>query len=478
MESRREMENGGKESVCQEKLGKVENGGSGEWVFEKKTEVVENGGEERKFQENGGKDGLEFQEKERKEWKFGPKRELSSSAQVSIRGMLEMIKSNLDRSNKRPVIPLGHGDPSSFPCFRTTPIAEDAVVSTVRSGQFNCYSHSFGLLLARRAVAEYLSHDLPYELSEDDVFMTSGCTQAIEIAMTVFGRPHANILLPRPGFPIYELRAGFMGIEVRHFDLLPERNWEIDLDAVEALADDNTVAMVIINPGNPCGSVFSYHHLANVAETAKKLGILVIADEVYNHLTFGSKPFVPMGVFGSVVPVLTLGSISKRWVVPGWRLGWLATTDPNGVLKQTKVVDCIKNLLNVTSEPATFIQAALPDILGNTREDFFNKNINMLRQTAEICYNGIKEINCLTCSHKPEGSMFVMVKMELSLLKDIKDDVDFCCKLAKEESMIILPGSCVGLKNWLRITFAIDPSSLEDGLGRLKSFCHMHFRKR
>lgn len=70
---------------------------------------------------------------------------------------------------------------------------------------------------------------------------------------------------------------------------------------------------------------------------ARRLGVPVIADEVYGHLTYGSTPFVPMGVFGSVVPVLTLGSISKRWAVPGWRLGWLVTTDPNGVLKQTGV---------------------------------------------------------------------------------------------------------------------------------------------
>lgn len=65
---------------------------------------------------------------------------------------------------------------------------------------------------------------------------------------------------------------------------------------------------------------------------------MVIADEVYDHLTFGENPFVPMGVFGEVVPVLTLGSISKRWVVPGWRLGWIAISDPNGVLKETKVI--------------------------------------------------------------------------------------------------------------------------------------------
>ncbi|KAF9590154.1 hypothetical protein IFM89_031758 [Coptis chinensis] len=411
------------------------------------------------------------------EWKFSGNEKINTAAGITIRGILDVLMKLLSPSNGIKPIPLGHGDPSVFACFRTSEVAEDAIVEALKSAKFNSYSPTVGLLSARRAVAEYLSHDLPYKLSPDDVFLTVGCTQAIEVALTVLARPGANILLPKPGFPYYEARASFTDLEYRHFDLLPEKGWEVDLNAIEALADENTVAMVIINPGNPCGNVASYQHLKKVAETARRLGIVVIADEVYGHLAFGSNPFVPMGVFGSIVPVLTLGSISKRWIVPGWRVGWLVTSDPNGVLKKTKITECITGCLNISADPATFIQGAVPHILEKTKEDFFNKIISLLRQSADICYDEIKDINCITCPHKPEGSMFVMVRLNTSLLEDISDDMEFCIKLAKEESLIVLPGTAVGLKNWLRITFAIELSTLKEGLERMKLFCQRHAKQ-
>ncbi|KAL3821451.1 hypothetical protein ACJIZ3_007356 [Penstemon smallii] len=410
-------------------------------------------------------------------WRFKGNEELSQASAVTVRGVLNMVMENLSGDDPRPVIPLGHGDPSAFPSFRTTTLAEDAVCAAIRSAKFNGYGSTVGIPSARRAVADYLSKDLPYKLSPDDVFMTIGCTQALEAIVTVLNRPNANILLPRPGFPYYEARTGFSHFEARHFDLLPEKDWEVDLDAVESLSDENTVAMVIINPGNPCGNVFKYEHLKKVAETARKLGILVIADEVYDHLTFGSSPFVPMGVFGSIVPVVTVGSISKRWIVPGWRLGWLVTNDPHGILIKQGVVASIMGFLNISSDPATFTQGAVEQIFENTPSDFFDKIVNTLRESAEICYDRVQEIPCLTCPSKPEGSMFVMVKLNLSILDDIKDDLDFCRKLAKEESVVVLPGDAVGLKNWLRVTFAIEPSSLDDGLRRIKSFYQRHAKK-
>jgi len=408
-------------------------------------------------------------------WNFRPSEAVMgcSHDMVGIRGVLDYVMSHLNPNGKSK-IPLGHGDPSGFDCFRTSIDAEDALVEAIRSGKYNGYPPAVGLSQSRRVVADYLSRGFPYKLSEDDVYLTCGCSQAIDLALSVLAREGANILLPRPGFPQYEALMAYKGIEARHYDLVPERGWEVDLDQLDAIADSNTVAMVIINPSNPCGTVFTHDHLAKVAETAKRLGLLIISDEVYAHIVFGEKPFIPMGFFASTVPVLTLGSISKKWMVPGWRLGWLVTCDPHGILRKSQIIEGIKKLLNIVVDPSTIAQAALPQIIKKTTEDFDQQTLQLLSQAADICYDRIQKLNVLYCPAKPQGYMFVMVKINISSFVDIRDDIEFSAMLSKEESVIVLPGSPIGLKNWIRVTFAISPSVLEEGLDRITTFCMRH----
>lgn len=417
----------------------------------------------------------------RKEWRFNNnktrsrtevmKKEKQGGERLTVRSTLKVLEAKVNLEDERVLVPLGHGDPSPFSCFRTPPVVEDAVVHALRSARFNGYTGPPGLLPARKAVAEYISSDLPYKLSPDDVHLTMGCKQAIQAVISALAHSNANILLPMPGFGMYDAAATYSGLEIRNYNLLQDKGWEVDLDSVEAVADDNTAAIVVINPGNPCGTVYTHQQLEKVAETARKLGLLVIVDEVYEHITFGSNPFVRMGVFASMAPVITLGSISKRWMVPGWRLGWLVTTDPNGILQKSELLERIKAFLAVSPDPVTFIQGAVPQIIEKTTGEFFSKVIDLLRQDADIIFEKLEEIPCITCPKKPEGSMFVMAKLNLSLLDGIQDDLEFCLKLAEEEKVIVLPGSTMGMKDWVRITFALDPSLLEEGLERIKVFC-------
>ncbi|PHT85107.1 Tyrosine aminotransferase [Capsicum annuum] len=172
--------------------------------------------------------------------------------------------------------------------------------------------------------------------------------------------------------------------------------------------------------------------------------------------------------------MLTLGSIAKQWIVPGWRLGWIAMIDPSGVLKKSGIAECLQDYLEYSANPATIIQGAVPHLLEKTSKDFFSNINNILKEAIEAFYTKVQEIPCLTCPYKPEGAMCVMIKLNLSFLEGINDDMEFCTKLAHEESVIILPGMIVGLKNWLRVTFAMELAILEEELERIKAFCLRH----
>nr|AGK24945.1 aromatic aminotransferase 2 [Ephedra sinica] len=409
-------------------------------------------------------------------WNFKPSKHLMECHDMlGVRGILQDIKAQLDPNGKTP-IPIGHGDPAAFQCFRIPPEAEAALHQTIASGKFNTYSSPEGLLQARRAVSNHLSQGLPYDLSVDDIYLTCGSAQAIDIAISVLASKGANILLPRPSYPQYEALLAYYSIEHRFYDLVPERGWEINVDQLHAIADKNTIAMIIINPNNPCGSVYTSEHLLMVAQTAKHLGFLIIADEVYGDIVFNDAKFFPMRNFASTVPVITIGSISKKYAVPGWRVGWLVTCDPHGVLKASQVTGAIRKLVNFVTDPATIIQAAIPAIIENTPDQFHMQMLQYFSEAADILYDSIQNISFLHCPSKPRGAMFSMIKIDFSGFLDLQDDVEFALKLAKEESVVVLPGTPLAMKNWIRVTFGVPPKLLKEALERMEAFCRRHYR--
>ncbi|PON60741.1 L-threonine-O-3-phosphate decarboxylase [Parasponia andersonii] len=116
---------------------------------------------------------------------------------------------------------------------------------------------------------------------------------------------------------------------------------------------------------------------------------------VYAHQAFGDNPLVPIGEFGTIVPVITLGSLSKKWVVPGWRLGWIVTPNVSFKLPGKLFVDCIRSYLDITTDPPTFVQGSLPQIFEKTRDELFSNILNRMREAANVCYDRVKEIPCL-----------------------------------------------------------------------------------
>nr|AGK24944.1 aromatic aminotransferase [Ephedra sinica] len=398
-----------------------------------------------------------------------------SNDNTSLRGVVGtlMRQAHIAEAQGKTIISLGQGDPSTYSCFAAPKNAQDALVKCTLSSLYNGYAPSLGLPQAKKAVADFLSKDLASKLSPNDVYMTVGCSQAIQICLTVLSSksPNANILLPKPGFTLYQSLAAEIGIEAIFYELIPEDEWKVNLDQVRQLADENTTAIVVINPNNPCGSVFSREHATEIAQTARDLGISIVSDEIYAHIVYGDYEFVPMAKFASIVPVITLGGLSKRWLIPGWRIGWLAICDPNGFLKPKKVQQAIEVLMNITPTPSTMIQAAVPSVLQDTCQEFHEQTLQLLKTAANICYERIQKIDALSCYSRPNGSMFIMAKLNLHLLKGIKDDMDFAWHLMNEEAVLVVPGFILGMKDWIRISFAAPSTLLEEAWDRIESFC-------
>lgn len=155
----------------------------------------------------------------------------------------------------------------------------DAVREALDSYKWNGYGPSAGHLDARKAIAEYVT---PHQgtVTPNDIIMTSGCSSALDMCITALGADGDNILCPKPGFSIYSTLAEGMHIEIRHYNLIPEKNWEVDLKQLESLIDDRTTAILITNPSNPCSSVFSKDHLLRILDIAERHRLPIIADEV------------------------------------------------------------------------------------------------------------------------------------------------------------------------------------------------------
>lgn len=215
------------------------------------------------------------------------------------------------------------------------------------------YVNACGWPEAREAIAAYHNKTTSLitrtTITADQVVVANGCSGALELALTALLDDDSILLVPQPGFPLYQVIAESHGAQVMHYRLIEPTgapcnsdekdkvNWECDLqhlrELMHSISDGNRVirGMVVNNPGNPTGAVFSERHLEQIIDFCDEFQLAVIADEVYGDLTFGKHLFFPLagiaGRMGRRVPVITASGIGKQFLLPGWRVGWVAFQD-------------------------------------------------------------------------------------------------------------------------------------------------------
>lgn len=381
-----------------------------------------------------------------------------------IRRIVDMMKINPNPSKK--LIPLTIGDPTIHGNFKAPSQLSEMIQKSLSSYKFNGYPHACGIKEAREAVANTHSVANHAPVTVDDVILTCGCSQAIDMAISVLANPgEHNILIPRPGFSLYQTLCKSKGISTKYYSLIPDRNWECDLDEMASLIDEKTAAILINNPSNPCGSNFTKEHIRDIVSLAESRNVPIIADEIYEHMVFGGSAYTPFAEVSENVPIIHVGGLAKQFMIPGWRLGWLVLHDRHNRFQYVR--KGLMDLSTLTLGPTSLVQSVVPELLYQTPEKFYKEVIEQLEGNVQVIKEHLSETPGLHLI-EPQGAMYVMVGLDPVLLGD---DVEFSTKLVEEESVFVLPGRVFEMPNYIRIVITSPREILKEACERINDFC-------
>jgi alanine-synthesizing transaminase len=368
----------------------------------------------------------------------------------------------LERAGRR-VTYLNIGDPQAYG-FRPPAHVVEAVARVLRDG-FTGYAHSAGLWEARESVAAYATA-LGAPTAPADVLMTAGASEAADLLLTALVEEGDEVLLPAPGYPLYTAILNKLGAVGRYYRLEEARGWLPSPEEVGSLVNERTRALVLINPNNPTGSVTTDETTRALLELAERRGLLVIADEVYRELCFGEAP-APSALLAeeSGVPVVTLESLSKTHMVPGWRVGWMRFTHSERMTELMHAVNLLASGRLCSPTPAQY--AVRPALEGD--RTFLDEFMRAIRRRRDLVVRSVGDIEGLSCV-VPEAAFYAMIRVEDPACRS---DERFVLDLLEETGVLVVHGSGFGLDSppcHFRLVYLPGEEILETVFERLGRF--------
>lgn len=339
---------------------------------------------------------------------------------------------------------LNIGDPIPFG-FKTPPHLVEAVAKAMRDGQ-NGYTASSGVPSVREAVAaDFDRRGMP--VGADRIILTSGTSEGIELALGALADAGTEVLVPSPTYPLYTAVLARLGARAVFYRTDPSNGWLPDLDDMRRLVSPATRAIVVIDPNNPTGAVYPEVTRRAIVDLADRTGVPILADEVYNELGFDG-PVPLLGSLAPDAPIIAFSSLSKAYLAPGWRAGWLAAGRSP---RLNEVLSAMKKLADgrlCSPGPMQFgIEAALTG--DRSHQQTF---IAALRERAALtldCFGAMPGVSCVP----PQAAFYAMPKVDLP---PGTTDEDYVLGLLRETGILCVYGSGFGLpadQGFFRVVF-------------------------
>lgn len=359
------------------------------------------------------------------------------------------------------ILPLNIGDPLQFD-FRTPPHLIEAVVKAMRDG-LNGYAPSLGVpeaVAAVRAEAERKGIG-----NIQSVFLTAGVSEAVDVCLAALINPGENALTPRPEYPLYSAVLAKVGAQPNTYMLDEANGWEPDLENISTRICSGTRALIVIDPNNPTGAVYSRKTLEAIAELARRHNLVIFADEEYDKLVLDdAQPHISIAALAPDVPVVTFNGLSKAYLAPGWRVGWAVVSGPEAAVKP--YVEGVHKLLRArlcSNHPQQY--AVRPALEGP--QDHLVEVRRKLRSRRDLTMNWCNTTPRVSCV-KPLGAFYAFPRLEIP-----DSDEDFVRSLLVEKQVFVVNGSGFGQApetRHIRIVFLPDEPTLSRAYAGIADF--------
>jgi len=325
---------------------------------------------------------------------------------------------------------LNIGDPVAYD-FDTPDHIKEAYIEALRGGR-NGYSPSYGIpSLIDAIVAKESSQGC--DVAADDIIVGTGVTEVLQMLFASMLSPGDEVLIPGPSYPPYTSYVKFFDGTPVSYRTDEENGWQPDLDDLRSKVTDRTKAICVINPNNPTGALYEESTLKAIMDLAGEHGIPVISDEIYDRMTY-ERPVVPTARTGSDVPLMVLNGISKVYIAPGWRIGYVAFRDPTGTLDEIK--DGVQRQARARLCPSHPAQVAFQAALEGPQDHIPEMN-RILKERRDIALKRIGEIEQLS-SATPGGAFYMFPKIEHP---DMQDDKALVLDILHKKHVLFVHGS-------------------------------------
>jgi alanine-synthesizing transaminase len=364
------------------------------------------------------------------------------------------------------ILKLNLGNPAPFGLFAPDPVVAD-VISSI--GHAQGYSDARGIYPARLAVAESFQRKGVTGVGPDDVFLGNGVSELIVMALQGLLNEGDEVLIPSPDYPLWTGAVGLCGGRAVHYRCAEPEDWAPDLEHVAEQITPRTRALVLINPNNPTGAVYSRETLMGLLELARRYGLLVLTDEIYDQILYEDAVHECAAALAPDLLVLTLGGLSKTYRLAGFRSGWLVVSGPRrDAAEYLEGLELLANMRLCPNVPAQY--AIAPALGGRDSIGELLRPGGRLREQRDRAWQKINEIPGVDCV-KPEGALYLFPRLDPDVHK-IADDERMVIDLLEQEQLLLSHGTGFNLPtaDHLRLVFLAGVDVLDDAIGRLARF--------